>query len=326
MMFRRVLLLSTLVAASSAIAEPATTQLEAVSGAAEVDKTTQTEDVRFRTELYNRMTVPVRLSGNGPYRFLVDTGANRTAISRQLAAQLRLQPGAKASLHSVVGPSIVETAVVPSLQLTRKSVKVAEAPLLDATNMQADGILGTDALRSQRVMFDFDANTMSIVPSVAPDFRAEPGTIVIQANRRNGRLLLTEATANGARLTVVIDTGSQVSVGNEALRRRLMGRRMLKGSEPVQLVAVTGEKIMGDQMTLRELEIGRVVLKGLAIVFVDAHTFRQLKLDDRPALLLGMNAMRAFKKVSIDFANKKLRVVVPEHSMNRFRIASAGAN
>ena len=63
-------------------------------------------------------------------------------------------------------------------------------------------------------------------------------------------------------------------------------------------------------------------LKNLAIVFADAHTFKQLGFEKKPALLLGMNAMRSFKKVSIDFASRKLRVVVPEHSsLNDARLA-----
>jgi hypothetical protein len=67
--------------------------------------------------------------------------------------------------------------------------------------------------------------------------------------------------------------------------------------------------------------MGPVGLKNLAIVFANAHIFKQLKLEDRPALLLGMNAMRAFKKVSIDFAAKTLRLVVPEHSALDVRTA-----
>jgi hypothetical protein len=92
----------------------------------------------------------------------------------------------------------------------------------------------------------------------------------------------------------------------------------------VVLESVTGEKIVGDYMFVKELEIGGIGLKNLAIVFTDAHTFKQLRLDRTPALLLGMNAMRAFKKVSIDFANKKLRVLVPEHSQLDVRMAAAG--
>lgn len=323
---RAVLTLAAITAGPAVVAQTRTTKIEAVSGPATLDRSTQTEDVRFRNDHSERMTVPVRLSGTGPYHFLIDTGADRTAISREVATRLKLPAGDRATLHSIASESSVETATVPSLQLTLKPVRIANAPVLEGENMGADGILGVDSLRSQRIMFDFQAKTLSIVPSSEPDFRYEPGTIVVVANRRNGRLLLTEAKADGAAVTVVIDTGSQVSIGNSALRKRLLAAKLLTGSEPVVLESVTGEKIAGEFMTLRELSIGGFGLKNLAIVFTDAHTFKQLKLTKKPALLLGMNAMRAFKKVSIDFANRKLRVIVPEQSMFDTQRVAAGSD
>jgi hypothetical protein len=121
----------------------------------------------------------------------------------------------------------------------------------------------------------------------------------------------------------VIDTGAQLSIGNEALRRQLLRNDLVDTAQKVQLQAVTGEMISGDYMFVRELEIGGVTIKNLAIVFADAHTFQKLKLDRRPALLLGMNAIRAFKKVSIDFASRKFRVVLPESSSLDIRMAAA---
>jgi predicted aspartyl protease len=317
------LLLTLALTLSGAFAQTKTTQLQTVGTSGPVDKTTQTEDVRFRADMYQRMTVPVRVSGTGPYRFLVDTGADRTAISRELAARLGLGAGEQAELHSIATESTVQTAMVPSLQLTRKPVRVRDAALLSSENIGADGILGVDSLRSQRIMFDFDKQTMSIVPSATPDFREEPGTIVVEANGRNGRLIVTEATANGRPVVVIIDTGSQITLGNEALHRALMGNHMLNGSEEIVLESVTGDRLTGDYMFVRNLEMGPVTLKDLAIVFADAHVFKQLKLDNKPALLLGMNAKRAFKKVSIDFAAKRLRLVVPEHSELDARTADA---
>ena len=305
-------------------AQTRTTQMQAVGEAGPVDTTTQTEDVRFRNEYNERMTVPVLLGGAGPYRFLVDTGADRTAISRQLASRLNLAAGSGAALHSVAGVSLVSTAKVPSLQLTRKSVRIADAPLLDSMNMGADGILGTDSLAAQRVVFDFAAQTMSVVPSSTPDFRDEPGTIVVEGRGKNGRLIVTDASADDHHLTVVVDTGSQVSIGNEALRRQLAGSSLVDGAQTVELESVTGEKITGQYMFIRNLELGGIGLKNLAVVFAPAHTFKQLKLDSKPALLLGMNAIRAFKKVSIDFANKRLRVIVPESSEREVQVASIG--
>ena len=306
------------------LAQTTTTKLDAVSGVSDIDKTTQTEDVKFKSGADDRMTVPVKLSGNGPYRFLVDTGADRTAVSRQLVAVLKLPSAGGAELHSVSGVSEVTTAKVGELEFTHPPEQSIEAAVLDRANMGADGIVGVDVLRSQRVEFDFEKQLMSIVPSSMPDSAYERGSIVVRGKRKNGRLILTDADANGEALTVVLDTGSQVSIGNQALRRRLLGNNLLDADKTVELESVTGAKILGDYMFVRELTIGGITLTNLAVVFTDAHTFKQLGLDNRPALLLGMNAIRAFKKVSIDFANRKFRVVLPEHSELETQIASRG--
>lgn len=326
-MFRPILTLAIMLASSSALWAQTTnntTRLDAVSGVPEIDKTSQTEDVSFRNERDDRMTVPVHLSGAGPYRFLVDTGADRSAVSRELADKLRLKSAGGAALHSVSGVSTVNTARVHDLAFTRTPEKSVDAAVLESANMGADGIVGVDLLRSQRVQFDFEKHSMSIVPSRAPDFQAEPGTIVVEARRKNGRLVVSDASANGQPLTIVLDTGSQVTIGNRALLQKLRGRSLADPAQKMELLSVTGEKISGDYMFINELTIGGIRLANLAVVFTDAHTFKQLNLDKKPALLLGMNAIRAFKRVSIDFANRKFRVVLPEHSELATQVAAAG--
>ena len=323
-MLREFLLISAaLVASAPALAQVQPASVTPAIGTEQaVNKTDQTEDIRFRNEMYNRMTVPVRLSGAGPFRFIVDTGANRTAISSELASRLNLAAGQSGEMHSTTGVSTVATARLPELQLTRKAVKQIDAPLLQSENIGADGILGTDSLALQRVEFDFQAQTMAVVPANTPDFREEPGTIIVEARRKNGRLIVTEASANGRDIVVVVDTGSQVTIANEALRKALKRSDLLPQTYPVDLISVTGDKLTGDYMFLRDLEIGGVGLKNLAVVFAPAHTFHQLNLDDKPAILLGMNAMRAFKKVSIDFAHRRLRVMLPQTSEMQTELAS----
>ncbi len=305
--------------AAPLIAQTRTSEFDSVNHPQPIDGVTQTQEVPFVNDGYDRMTVAVHLAGKGPYRFLVDTGADRTAISTELARHLKLAPGGRASVHSVTGVKSVQTAQVPSLQLTQKELRVANAPLLNSSDMGADGILGIDSLRSQRVLFDFKSDTMSIVPSSRREL-VDKDEIVVRARERNGRLILSRAMAEGEELSLVLDTGSELTVGNSALRRRLLrsgGRSVVERMGHVQLRSVTGDKIVGEYIVLRELKIGGAKLNNLAVVFADAHTFKQLKLDKKPAVLLGMNALRAFDKVSIDFANRKLRLLLPEHSANR---------
>ena len=291
-------------------AQPATTTVETLRSPGETDPAA-TEDLAFRIDRHHRMTVPVRLGGRGPYRFLVDTGADRTAVSTALAAELGLASGPMATLHSVTGISQVATATVPTLEVTDSQARSVEAPVLERAHMGADGILGVDSLRAQRVMFDFRSQKISIVPSARKRERDEAGTIVVTAKLRRGHLIVTTARANGVALTVVLDTGSELTMGNAALRAKLEARRKLAHPVPVEMLSVTGEKLVGEGFYLRQVEIGDVIMRDMMIFFSNAPIFGSLALEDRPAALLGMNALQAFDKVSIDFAKKQLRIVVP---------------
>lgn len=303
-----------LILAAPAAAQPATTVVDTVRGVGEIDSTTTTEAIAFRIDRHDRMTVPVRLSGKGPYQFLVDTGADRTAVSTAVATELGLSSGPMATLHSVTGISQVKTAKVPVLELTSNHVRSVEAPLLERAHMGADGILGVDSLRSQRVIFDFRTRVISIVPSVRKMKRDEEGTIVVTGKLRRGHLIVTSARANGIPLTVVLDTGSELTMGNAALRAKLEARGRLGTPEPVEMMSVTGHKLISEAFYLKRVQIGEVILRNLLILFSDAPIFRSLDLEVQPAVLLGMNALQAFDQVSIDFAKKQLRMVVQEHS------------
>ena len=289
-----------------------TQEFEAVGQPDSVDSTTQATDLRFKNDGHDRMTVPVRVGGYGPYRFLIDTGADRTAISSTLARQLRLDERKDVKLHSVTGVSDIETANVPILDITAKKVRNIDAALLESEHMGADGILGLDSLRSQRILFDFKNQTLTVVPAETY-VKEDKDTVVVTAQVRNGRLILSQARAEGTPLTLVVDTGAEVSIGNGALLRKL-NRGSVRRTGPILLHSVTGETLMGEYTVVRQLTVGGVTLKKLPIVFADSHAFRRLGLDNKPALLLGMNALRGFDKVSIDFYRKKLKVVLPEES------------
>ena len=84
-----------LLAGSPIAAEPQ--RLEAEVGVAnQIDRTTITDEIAIGTDHADRMTVPVSVAGQGPYQFLVDTGSERTVISRELAKHLRLSSGRSA--------------------------------------------------------------------------------------------------------------------------------------------------------------------------------------------------------------------------------------
>ena len=103
------------VSGTSVVAEPSRgpNRMETEIVPSQIDNTTITDEVAIGRDIGDRMTVSVSVSGQGPYRFLVDTGAERTVISRELAHRLRLEDGKDAILHSVMGANDVNTVPFP---------------------------------------------------------------------------------------------------------------------------------------------------------------------------------------------------------------------
>lgn len=260
----------------------------------------------------DRMTVAIRIGGNGPYRFIVDTGSERTVLSRELAQRLGLAAGVPVVVHSMTEVRRTNTALVPSLRVGRRRVENIEAPLLSQHNLGADGLLGVDSLASQRVDLDFTSNEMTVTPSRRhPPAWDGTAAIVVRARSRLGRLILVDAAFDGERIWVIVDTGAEVSIANEALRRRLQRRGRLGPTVPLEVVSVTGGTRTVDYGVARRVRIGAAEIENLPVGFADVEPFRQLGLVDRPAILLGMDALQLFDRVSLDFANREVRLQSP---------------
>lgn len=263
--------------------------------------------VATRADRHDRMTVPVRIGKQGPFAFLIDTGAERTVLSHDVAARLALVPSGRATLVGVAGSQDVDLVDVEELALGRRSFYGLSAPLLDAAFIGADGIVGLDSLQGQRVLLDFDRNRMAI--GDAAMLGGNGGyEIVVQARRRSGQLIMANAQIDGVRTEVVIDTGADTSIGNRALQRALARRH--KG-ETTELISVTGQSITADVGMGRAMTLEGLKVSNMAIAFADAPAFERLNMVRRPALLMGMAQLRLFHRVAIDFATRRILFDLP---------------
>lgn len=272
--------------------------------------------IRTDKDGHDRLTVPVRIGKNGPYDFLIDTGAERTVLARGLADRLGLIPSGRATLIGVAGSLAVDLVDVAEVSLGNRTFYDLSAPLLEGHNIGADGIIGLDGLRNQRVLIDFRRNFIAV-----DDARELGGNrgfeIIVRAHRRGDQLIMTNAVVDGVKTDVVIDTGAQSTIGNRALQRALSRRR---APERTTLTSVTGQVIAADLVYARRVTIGNLDLTEMPLIFADSPPFERLNLSEKPALLLGMGHLRAFQRVAIDFAAKKILFDLPP--ANGIRVTS----
>jgi hypothetical protein len=158
---------------------------------------------------------------------------------------------------------------------------------------------------------DFEKQTITIQdPRRAERGMAGSDEIVVIARRRNGQLILTEVKYSRGSLYAVIDTGTQITIGNSALYDRIFRRRNPPPSKPIEVLSVTGESITAQLALLPELRIGSLTLRDVPVAFADVAPFKLFGLSDQPALLLGTDVLDAFRRVSLDFRNRRVRFLL----------------
>ena len=256
-------------------------------------------------EVNTRMQVGVTIDNKGPFRFFVDSGADRSVIGLALAQRLGLPAGPDVMLHSTGSAQITHTVHINSLHVGSSTIRDISAPALPERFLGGDGMLGIDALIDQRLTIDYDKKTVIVQDTLAREAVVGFDEIVVTARRRKGQLILTQARAAGSPVAAVIDTGTEVTVGNSALRARLFRRG--HSSMTTTLLSVTGDEIPADLIVVPEIRIGDLVLHNVLIAFADIPPFKLFGLEKEPAILLGSDLMSAFRRVSLDFRRRKVR-------------------
>lgn len=265
------------------------------------------------TDGFSRITLPIHIDGRGPFPFIVDTGAERTVISRELAARLALASDGPVRINSIAGIAEVGTVIIPRLSYGHGETALVKAPVLEGDNLGGHGLLGLDSLQDKRLLIDFRKRSMDISDSgERVEGFDDPDAIVVRARSRFGQLILVDTQANGEKVHVILDTGTDVSIGNMALLHKLTRKRKIDGLRPIELTSVTGQSVMGGWNIIRKVRISGFSINNLAVIFTEVSPFRQLGLDNKPALLLGMDVLRRFERVAVDFGRKRVHFLLPD--------------
>jgi predicted aspartyl protease len=252
-----------------------------------------------------RMTVAVEVEGRGPFRFVVDSGADTSALGLSTQRALRLPSSTQAMLYGMTASAMVDRVTASELKVGQSTIRYLDLPVLRDEDLGAQGLLGIDALVEQRLMMDFDKHVITIEDAHRPP-PYHPGEIVVVARRWRGQLILTQASVNGHPVDAVIDTGSEITIGNLALRN-LLFRKGIKKPVIGQATGVTGVVVTMQLAHLEEIQIGPIRMQDVDIAFADVPPFTAFGLTDRPALFLGTDLMANFRRVSLDFRARKVR-------------------
>jgi predicted aspartyl protease len=264
---------------------------------------------RTRADHAGRILVDVQINSQGPLRFIVDTGANRSALAPGVAERLALPyvTGGMVETHGITGAAMLPTVDVESLRAGDLLLPSTALPVLPGDIFGgADGFLGVAGLPNMRLDVDFGRNRVWIGPSDGK--RAPSDFITVRATLWHGGLLLVNGNVGSIPVKVIIDTGAERTMGNLKLRAAIVE----ESSEKVELETTVRGATMdvgeGTYFNAPTISIGPARLQHLPVTFADLHVFELWGLTGEPALVVGMDVLGALERFIVDYRRREFQM------------------
>jgi hypothetical protein len=310
-----------LLACAAVIAQPGNATVPGVSPASApvVDPIDQLTEVmvearepRFvaptRRDQIGRIWAPVMINGRGPFRLVLDTGASHSGVTELVALALGIpvDKSPPVILRGVTGFAAVPTIKVDSISVGDVSVDQSLLPIVPDALGGAEGVLGSEGLTDKRIFIDFRHDQIDIAYS--RNERSGRGFISIPFHSMRGRLVVVDAVVSHIRVKAIIDTGGQATIANMALKQALMRSTPYSSGKPDSIIGATKDVQNGILMETPAIEIGSIQIQDSGITFADMYIFKQWRLTNEPAVLIGMDTLGLLDTLIIDYHRHELQV------------------
>jgi len=252
-----------------------------------------------------RVWAPVYINGQGPFRLVLDTGANRTAIIPALANRLGMPVESNpVKLLGATGSSMVPIIRVSSIEVGDLWLGDRKVAVVPDVFGGAEGVLGADGLSDKRVHIDFRNDQISILRSTGKPPQSL-GTTRVPVKIQHGHLLMFDMKISGIRTRAMLDTGAQTTIGNRSLRTALSRKREGVTNE---IIGVTLDVQKGETFFAPAVDIGGLTVRGMRVTFGDIYIFDAWKMTEEPAILIGMDIIGLLDTLIIDYKRKELHL------------------
>lgn len=259
-----------------------------------------------RSDRLGRVIAPVSVNGQGPFRFIVDTGANRSVLSQQLAEQLGLTSTSTGEVHSVLDVTSAPFVQVDSLRYQNLALGSRALPMLQGSFLAGEqGVLGVDSMRGRRLRIDFVRNCIEIIPAQgAPRLMRDWTTV--RGQLRFGHLVVIPARVANVDVNLFLDTGSNQTLANPALQAAVIGSAGQRASVEERTVAYTAGRpvVLENEILVPRMRIGargEITLRHVTAYVGPFHIFELWGLQEQPAMLIGMDVLAQTRELAIDY-------------------------
>jgi hypothetical protein len=195
---------------------------------------------------------------------------------------------------------------VKTLEIGELLIEDSTLPIVADAFGGAQGVLGGAGLEDKRIVIEFRRDRIDIARSHGRP--APPGFSVVPFKYRPADGMRVSAMVGSIKVTALIDTGAQMTVGNLALRAALARRQGGQGESEQGIVGVTEDIQQATSARIPSIVAGELIVRNASILFSDLYIFEHWKLQSQPAVLIGMDMLGILDTLVIDYKRRELQV------------------
>jgi hypothetical protein len=263
---------------------------------------TAQSSVPLRSAATVHLVVPALINGQGPFPFILDTGADETGVYRWFAEKQGFKPGPATEIEGMTGKTTNPTYRLDSVAVDGRVIRnvVADSfPNRHDVEVEA-GAIGNDLMDGSVAIFDFPCKTVEILPKpvdmkhllTKDAHKVEGGGVV------DGTQLSFPVQIGAAHGVAVLDTGSSDTRVNTVFVKAA-------GIDPTSAAFRDAEPIFGvssNATPSRKGPAGTVRFAGLEILdaevrMIDMPVYKSFGFGDGPAMILGLDLMAGYRLV-----------------------------
>lgn len=274
----------------------------------------------FRFDYQGWLTIEATVNGEGPYDFIVDTGATVSVVFANLAQRQDFAPAAREPM-SIIGLSGVRE--LPAIEIG--AIAAAGLKLEDHVGVSLkdwgggratpQGVLGLDFFSDYVVHFDLEDRMARFYAPEDFDIDDAPGRwrgarLEPRVYRRQSDALFESIMSFGSRrVPCLVDLGASGTILNYAALTRLRSGVYVDRTRASRLNARVHD-IFGDTDTARvfparSLKLGRTTFTDHQLIVFDAPVFDDLGVGNLPYCLLGADIV-ASRSFILDFQGERM--------------------
>jgi len=259
--------------------------------------------------------LPVEVNGEGPFEFILDTGAGTSLLTPELGRKLGIKVIGSREGQSAGGAVSVSLAKVDSLAVGSAKLDDMDVGLVDLSHVgrtvgaKIDGDIGYNFLRHFRITLDYRRNEIHFDDPKRFELAGQ-STALTEVPMRLASpakpLILVDVYANGrGPFQFAIDTGTSTTAITPELAQQLG----VAGS-PMGAATTGGAQVDVTAGVLQSFQVGGARINNTTVVVADFFAMLSTAVGAKLDGIVGYNFLRNYK-VALDYPNETLSLFTP---------------